>query len=92
VRTAVGKVPFVPDKPLWREHPLAFLGKAERDPQLRSYRRVDTTAQPFADAAPNDRENSRQVGEPNFMLASHFVKRLDIADALYRSAVEDLDG
>jgi hypothetical protein len=76
VRKATGKVPLVPDDPLWIEHPLAFLGEGERDPQLRDYKRVDTTAQPFADAALNEREDSRQVGGKNFMLAPHFVKRL----------------
>ncbi|GGL94913.1 hypothetical protein GCM10010129_43460 [Streptomyces fumigatiscleroticus] len=76
VRRAVGKVPLVPDDPLWTEQPLAALGEAERDPQLRHYKRVDTTAQPFADAALNEREDSRQVGGANFMLAPHFIKRL----------------
>src|SRR5581483_772093 len=70
------KVPEIPDHPMWIEHPFAFLGEAERDPQLRDYKRVDTTAQPFADAALNERYDSRQVGGPNFMLAPHFIKRL----------------
>jgi hypothetical protein len=76
VRKASGKVPDIPDHPIWIEHPFAFLGGSERDPQLRDYKRVDTTAQPFADAALNQRENSRQIGGPNFVLAPHFVKRL----------------
>jgi hypothetical protein len=76
VRKAVGKVPLVPDDPTWTERPLAWFGEAERDPQLRGYKRVDTTAQPFADAALNEREDSRQVGGMNIMLAPHFVTRL----------------
>lgn len=52
VRKATGKVPLVPDDPRWTERPFAFWpGADERDPQLRDYKRVDTTAQPFADAA-----------------------------------------
>ena len=76
MRKATGKVPLVPDDPLWIEHPFAFLGEAERDDQLKHYKRVDTTAQPFADAALNEREDSRQVGGANFVLAPHFVTRL----------------
>ncbi|MFI8998612.1 DUF4331 family protein [Streptomyces sp. NPDC053542] len=76
VRRAVGKVPLLPEEPLMSEQPWAFLKEAEQDPQLREYKRVDTTAQPFADAALNEREDSRQVGGKNFMLAPHFIKRL----------------
>lgn len=78
VRKASDKVPAVPDDPLWAEQPFAFLhrGDVEKDPQLREFKRVDTTAQPFADAALNERYDSRQVGGVNFMLAPHFVKRL----------------
>ena len=76
VRKATGKVPLIPDDPAWIEHPTRFLSEAHRDRQLRDYKRVDTTAQPFADAALNERDDDRQVGGPNFMLAAHFVKRL----------------
>jgi hypothetical protein len=76
VRKATGKVPLVPDDPAWIERPFGFRTDADRDPQLRDYKRVDTTAQPFADAALNEREDDREVGGPNFMLAAHFVKRL----------------
>ena len=76
VRKATGKVPLIPDDPAWIEHPFRLLSEAHRDSQLRDYKRVDTTAQPFADAALNEREDDRQVGGPNFMLAAHFVKRL----------------
>jgi hypothetical protein len=76
VRRASGKVPLIPDEASWLEHPFRFFSEAERDPQLRQYKRVDTTAQPFADAALNEREDDRQVGGPNFMLAGHFIKRL----------------
>lgn len=78
VRKASDKVEIVPDDPLWAEQPFAFLhrGEVDRDPQLREYKRVDTTAQPFADAALNERADSRQVGGVNFILAPHFVKRL----------------
>jgi hypothetical protein len=75
VRKATGKVPLIPDDPPWLAPSMLFSG-ARRDRQLREYKRVDTTAQPFADAALNERENDRQVGGPNFMLAAHFVKRL----------------
>ncbi len=77
VRKATGKVPLIPDDPLWTERPLHFWkSEEERDPQLQQYKRVDTTAQPFADAALNERADSRQVGGVNFMLAPHFLKRL----------------
>lgn len=76
VRKASDKVETIPDDPLWLEQPLAFLGRVRLDEQLKQYKRVDTTAQPFADAALNEREDSRQVGAANFMLVPHFVKRL----------------
>jgi hypothetical protein len=78
VQKASGKVPAVPDDRAWTEQPFAFLhrGDVDDDPQLRDYKRVDTTAQPFADAALNERADSRQVGGVNFMLAPHFIKRL----------------
>ena len=78
VRKASGKVPAAPDDPLWAEQPFAFLHRSDvdDDSQLRDFKRVDTTAQPFADAALNERFDSRQVGGVNFMLAPHFVKRL----------------
>jgi hypothetical protein len=76
VRKASSKVEIIPDDPMWMESPLAFLKQERQDEQLKQYKRVDTTAQPFADAALNEREDSRQVGAVNFMLAPHFVKRL----------------
>ena len=71
VRKAANKVEIIPDDPLWAEQPFAFLhrGDVDDDPQLRDFKRVDTTAQPFADAALNERVDSRQVGGVNFMLA-----------------------
>jgi len=64
VRKAANKVELIPDDPLWAEQPFAFLhrGDVDDDPQLRDFKRVDTTAQPFADAALNERVDSRQVG------------------------------
>ena len=40
------------------------------------YKLVDTDGQPFADAALNEREDSRQLGAHNVRLARHFVVRL----------------
>ena len=45
--------------------------------ELDKYKIVDTDGQPFADAALNEREDSRQVGADNFLIAPHFVTRLD---------------
>jgi len=46
------------------------------DPELQSYKLVDTDGQPFADAALSEREDDRQLGADNFWLAPHFVMRL----------------
>jgi Domain of unknown function (DUF4331) len=76
VLKAAHKVEAIPDHPLWLEHPWVLLGAFRFDEELRKYKLVDTTGQPFADAALNEREDNRQVGANNFWLAPHFVKRL----------------
>jgi hypothetical protein len=76
VRKATGKVAGIPDDPGWTERPSRRRARPRDDSQLRDFKRVDTTAQPFADAALNERDDNRQVGGPNFFLVSHFVKRL----------------
>ncbi|AGL19309.1 DUF4331 family protein [Actinoplanes sp. N902-109] len=76
VRKASDKVETVPDNSFWRDNPLALWDPDRRDEELRRYKLVDTVGQPFADAALNEREDSRQVGADNFWLAPHFVKRL----------------
>jgi hypothetical protein len=54
----------------------AELARASQADELKSYKLIDTDGQPFADAGLNEREDSRQVGPNNFVLASHFVLRL----------------
>jgi Domain of unknown function (DUF4331) len=76
VLKAAHKVEAIPDHPLWTEKPWVLPDVFELDDELRKYKLVDTTGQPFADAALNEREDSRQVGANNFWLAPHFVKRL----------------
>ncbi len=76
VRKGSGKVPAIPDHPLWVEHPSALLHGINLDPQLKQYKLVDTVGQPFADAGLSEREDERQLGANNFVLAPHFVKRL----------------
>jgi len=44
--------------------------------ELSNYKLVDTDGQAFADAALNEREDTRQVGADNFWLAPHFITRL----------------
>jgi len=76
VRKASDKVETVPDEAFWRDQPFALFDRDRHDEELRRYKLVDTVGQPFADAALNEREDSRQVGADNFWLAPHFVKRL----------------
>jgi hypothetical protein len=76
VLKAAHKVESIPDHPLWLEHPAALLSAFRHDDELKKYKLVDTTGQPFADAGLNEREDSRQLGANNFWLAPHFVKRL----------------
>jgi Domain of unknown function (DUF4331) len=76
VLKAANKVEAIPDHLLWLEHPWVLLDALKLDQQMSMYKLVDTTGQPFADAALNEREDSRQVGANNFWLAPHFVKRL----------------
>jgi hypothetical protein len=76
VLRAAPKVEAIPDHPFWLEHPLALLGGAATDDELKKYKLVDTDGQPFADAALSEREDNRQLGANNFWLAPHFVKRL----------------
>src|SRR5215469_1444352 len=76
VLKAAQKVEAIPDHPLWTEKPWVLPDAFELDDELQKYKLVDTTGQPFADAALNEREDSRQVGANNFWLAPHFVKRL----------------
>ena len=75
VRKGSSKVETIPDHPFWLEHPSAVL-HFTIDAQLRQYKLVDTVGQPFADAGLSEREDSRQMGANNFLLAPHFVKRL----------------
>jgi hypothetical protein len=76
VLKSAAKVETIPDHPLWLEHPWVLLDAFKLDEEMKKYKLVDTTGQPFADAALNEREDSRQVGANNFWLAPHFVKRL----------------
>ena len=76
VLKAAHKVEAIPDHPLWLEHPWVLLDAFKLDEEMKKYKLVDTTGQPFADAALNEREDNRQVGANNFWLAPHFVKRL----------------
>ena len=76
VRKGSGKVPAIPDHPFWLEHPAALLHGINPDPQLKQYKLVDTVGQPFADAGLSEREDDRQLGANNFVLAPQFVKRL----------------
>ena len=45
------------------------------DPELQKYKLVDTDGVPFADAALNERADSRQLGANNQLLARDFVTR-----------------
>ena len=76
VLKAAHKVEAIPDHPLWLERPWVLPDAVQLDEELQKYKLVDTTGQPFADAALNEREDSRQVGANNFWLAPHFLKRL----------------
>jgi hypothetical protein len=76
VLKAAHKIEAIPDHPFWLERPGALLDSLRLDEQLKKYKLVDTTGQPFADAALNEREDNRQVGANNFWLAPHFIKRL----------------
>jgi hypothetical protein len=46
------------------------------DEELTKYKLVDTDGQPFADAALNERDDSKQVGANNFWLGPHLITRL----------------
>jgi uncharacterized protein DUF4331 len=76
VLKAANKIETIPDHPFWLEHPLSLLDAFRLDDELKRYKLVDTTGQPFADAALAEREDGRQVGANNFWLAPHFIKRL----------------
>lgn len=76
VLKAANKVETIPDHPFWLEHPWALIDAIKLDEELKKYKLVDTTGQPFADAALSEREDNRQLGANNFWLAPHFIKRL----------------
>jgi len=76
VLKASAKVDTIPDQLFWREHPWALVDGAHGDDQLKRYKVVDTVGQPFADAGLNEREDRRQLGANNFLLARQFVRRL----------------
>jgi hypothetical protein len=76
VLKASSKVEAIPDQLFWREHPWALIDGLRGDEQIKRYKVVDTVGQPFADAGLNEREDSRQLGANNFLLAPHFVRRL----------------
>ena len=59
-----------------RSQQLADLVPAASDEELQQYKLVDTDGQPFADAALNEREDTKQVGANNFALGPSFVRRL----------------
>ncbi len=58
------------------QKPDLSLKPGEMDAELQRYKLVDTDGQPFADAALNQREDSKQLGAYNFSLATSFVTRL----------------
>ena len=84
VLKASQKIPTIPDDRrnffqrlwAWLKRPFATEPSALAM-ELSRYKLVDTDGQPFADAALNEREDSRQLGADNFSLAPHFLTRLD---------------
>ncbi len=76
VLKAADKIETIPDHPFWLENPLSILDAFRLDDELKKYKLVDTDGQPFADAALSEREDNRQLGANNFLLAPTFVKRL----------------
>ncbi|MDR3623292.1 MAG: DUF4331 family protein [Paludisphaera borealis] len=77
VKKASHKAPTIPDR---RANPLdrveKLLAAPEFEEEMSAYKLVDTDGQPFADAALNEREDDRQLGANNVLLARHFVTRL----------------
>lgn len=83
VLKAAHKIETIPDNPTlgffghiaaWFRR--AFGGKPNAfEQQAAMYKRVDTDGLPFADAALSEREDSRQLGANNIILARHFVMR-----------------
>jgi len=59
-----------------KQRPDLSLKPGDLDAELQRYKLVDTDGQPFADAALNQREDSKQLGAYNFSLAPSFVTRL----------------
>jgi len=59
-----------------RAQELADLVPAASDEELKQYKLVDTDGQPFADAALNKREDTKQVSANNFWLGPSLVTRL----------------
>jgi hypothetical protein len=59
-----------------KQRPDLSLKPGDMDAELQRYKLVDTDGQPFADAALNQREDSKQLGAYNFSLAPSFVTRL----------------
>ncbi len=76
VLKAANKVETIPDHPFWLENPLVLLDAFKLDDELKKYKLVDTDGQPFADAGLSEREDNRQLGANNLLLAPHFIKRL----------------
>jgi hypothetical protein len=56
-------------------HKISLGKKNAFEKELDKYKRVDTDGLPFADAALSEREDSRQLGANNVILARHFVIR-----------------
>ena len=72
VLKAARKIEVIPDDGGSSAH-----GRLESrdDPELQKYKLVDTDGVPFADAALNERADSRQLGANNQLLARDFVTR-----------------
>jgi hypothetical protein len=82
VRKAASKIETIPDRArlgffarigAWFRN--LFSDKDEFVTELAQYKRVDTDGVPFADAALNEREDSRQVGANNIQFARSFIMR-----------------
>jgi len=83
VLKAAHKIETIPDNPhlgffasigaCWRR---TFGRKPDPfEQEAASYKRIDTDGLPFADAALSEREDERQLGANNIILARHFVMR-----------------
>jgi hypothetical protein len=77
VLKASGKAPTIPNtRANVGDRIGELIGPREFEEEMTRYKLVDTDGQPFADAALNEREDDRQLGANNILLARHFVVRL----------------